>query len=390
MKRVGFGQPFSVASKPRRVGVTDAVLLCIEDSRVRVRDFWARRECAMLSAMNLGLAFALVVSLTGRVSAADPAGGRILYESTRSGNSEIWIINADGTGARQLTDFRKLRPRDKFLPRVDLDDIKPGETPDFHQSADQYGTWSPDGKQIAFVSKQGGEPDSEIIFVMDLKTGKARPVASTNAFILSLAWSPDGRFLAFDEGGGPQNGERACYILSLKKKVRGKIPTPNDVSCGGPSWSPDGRRIAVELQLPGDKVFQIYTLDADGSRFGRLTRLSRVKTAGGLPSHDESPKWSPDGASIAFTSGGWNMESDDSSIWIMGWDGSNPRRMIASNMFKDRVSWSPDGSRIATSAGPIGKEDIWIMNADGSSPVNLTRDGASSSLPAWEPAVRAR
>jgi len=94
----------------------------------------------------------------------------------------------------------------------------------------------------------------------------------------------------------------------------------------------------------------------------------------------------PDGAAagqIAFTS-----DRDGSSqIYLMSADGSGVTRLTNSPAFKERLVWSPDGSKIAffnfTGTGPDA--EIYTINADGSGLRNLTNNPASDDAPAWRP-----
>ena len=68
-----------------------------------------------------------------------PDGKRIAFTSNRDGNYEIYVMNADGSGPKNLTN---------------------------HKGWDNFATWSPDGKRLAFVSNRDGGHD---VYVMDVK-----------------------------------------------------------------------------------------------------------------------------------------------------------------------------------------------------------------------------
>ena len=87
-------------------------------------------------------------------------------------------------------------------------------------------------------------------------------------------------------------------------------PTIDD---SAPAWSPDGRQIAFESDLDGDK--EIYVMNADGSNVRQITHNTLW---------DEGPAWSPDGTKFVFSSGADDLHLD---IWTMNVDGSNPRQL---------------------------------------------------------------
>jgi Tol biopolymer transport system component len=116
---------------------------------------------------------------------------------------------------------------------------------------------------------------------------------------------------------------------------------------GQPAWSPDGARVAfargtyVPISHGGEALHQgIFVMDADGSHVRRLTNCPGLS----CDTADSSPAWSPDGGRIAFVR--------TTSIWVVGSDGSSPRRLCgrcARGHLVQEVSWSPDGRTIAFS-----------------------------------------
>ena len=122
--------------------------------------------------------------------------------------------------------------------------------------------------------------------------------------------------------------------------------------------SPDGRTIAFELL--GD----IYTMPFDG---GAATNI-----APGL-AHEFHPRFSPDGALIAFTSD----RAGGDNIWIMNKDGSD-KRQVTKEKFRlmNNPTWAPDGRAIAakkhfTTGRSLGTGEIWLFHLGGGGGVKL-------------------
>ena len=194
--------------------------------------------------------------------ARSPDGTRIAFSSVRDGNTEIYVMDADGGNPVNLT-------------RDDAYDRGPA--------------WSPDGQRIAFQRSGGGGRGPQI-FVMNADgSGVERlthdPQASWGQ---SPAWSPDGSSIACWCG---RSGEEGIFIMD---PVSGdmRLVSPEGQFAGQPSWSPDGAWIAyVVLDLDKDDVSHLWVMAADGSGARQLTFGE---------AWDETPTWSPDGTRIAF------------------------------------------------------------------------------------------
>lgn len=268
-----------------------------------------------------------------------PAGesGQIAFISDRSGNPEIYIINSDGSGVRQLTSNGRVN---------------------------RSPVWSPGGDKIAFSSGTSGQSD---IYVMNADGTEQTRLTDGSSDNLTPTWSPDGNKIAFATliAGGYQ-----IQVMDADgTNVAQLTDTSSTIANLAPKWSPDGRSILFySTRDQGDA--EIYVMDSDGSDQRRVT-LS--------PDSDGSPAWSPDGLTIAFDS----RRSADTEIYRMSVLGDGVRNISQSPGADHMPSWSRDGSQIAFWSWRDGNAEIYLMLADGSGQRNLTRDPANDSEPSW-------
>jgi Tol biopolymer transport system component len=216
------------------------------------------------------------------------------------------------------------------------------------------------------------------------------------------AWSPDGTRLAVVIPGRGEYGELDIAVLAVGGTASQNLtathsPGSNDdLRDSGPTWSPDGQRIAFHSSAkPGDDNDDLFVMNADGT--SKRPLFSTVN-------RETYPHWSPDGQQIAFqTFGSFEPGASDDDMFIslsvVGVGGGPPTRLIEWR-WKDfgaykvallgvtRPRWSPDGSEIAfteISEDPP-RLDVSVINADGTGLRNLTEDQPGNAWsPAWSP-----
>lgn len=157
------------------------------------------------------------------------------------------------------------------------------------------------------------------------------------------------------------------FTRSADGCVETRLTNNPGLESSGPSWSPDGSKIAYSSRVDGNA--EIYVMNADGS--GKSRRTHHL-------AEDTDPDWSPDGMQIAFT----RMEDGIRSIFVMNTDGSGPKALTTQNDYQP--DWSPDGTRVAFVSERGGLRRIFVMNADGSLPFAITASGNVHS-PVWSP-----
>jgi Tol biopolymer transport system component len=258
-----------------------------------------------------------------------PSGRKIAFTSDRSGYEQVYVMNADGSGQRQLT--------------FDAN------------THDQLPDWSPDGRRIAY--EDGASPNGRIWVMNADGTGK-RELTHGPGDDFGAAWSPDGRQIAFVRDFG--DGNRPVYVMNadgsnqrpLHPGAKQYVPAWQPVVApvvGGRQPCQSGRIVFSRLSQTGP---DIYAMNACGQHVQRLT------SRGG-----HFAKLSPNGRLIIFSAIEPGAQTSD--LWIMHADGSDLRDLTNTPDRNDvDPSWSPDARNIVWSSGPNGSRagQLFVMN----------------------------
>jgi Tol biopolymer transport system component len=236
-----------------------------------------------------------------------------------------------------------------------------------------------------------------------------------------VGWSADGSKLVLEN-----DSDVGGAVSMLVADPTGAVVATTEVPCTSPliddkygghlcpdqgeyGLSPDGTRVAFTRTDPNvhnSSVLSILDLATGQSTVLQATRTTnppsgdvcntstRIRTCQGF---DGSPRWSPDGRSIAFERQEMAPEPgaswDSAALFVVDADGSDLRRVTPSSVQAIGPAWSPDGTRLAfdgtdmvvnaagTSVVNI-KDDIYTIGVDGGGLARLTHDGISG-LPDW-------
>ena len=306
----------------------------------------------------VGLLFALLI--TG------PVGSNATHASPVIQPPRPWLVNADGSGQRQLSE-RYSFEEPSWSPNGDrfavgtfdgalVLNVGGGE---MQVPWGLQPDWSPVRSDLLVVlaSGKGSEPG---IYTVDLDTNEMVPVV-THLSETNPVWSPDGTRIAFVAGSGSGSPGRLHVVDADGTDLRQVSAT--DALYVHPAWSPDSTRIAFTSWDYG-----LYVVDADGTDERRLDPDS-----GDDGFSPTNPDWSPDGTKIA---------TDGLDVWNL--DGSSVQRLANGGSDPD---WSPAGTEIAYSVGSPPR--IRVVTADGSASrdVSHVEDGGyhSDRDPAWSP-----
>ena len=235
---------------------------------------------------------------------------------------------------------------------------------------------APAGPRPLLVSSTKG--DSAHLHLFSLSAASAlEPVGQGKGTEFDAAWSPDGRRIAFASLVAEPGTPPAAQILTMAPDGSDRKPltpmTPGVVATS-PKWSPDGKSIAystVQFQDGQQPTLALNLMDVDGANL--------KKVAEGV-----LPDWAPDGKTIAFTTFDFS-QTFAPSIRVLDVATASSKD-LTKNENAMMPAHSPDGKLIAfVSDGGVGAlPDIYVMNADGSGKRRLTTtDSDFETGPQW-------
>lgn len=268
------------------------------------------------------------------VTPAPVPTGRILFASDASGNAELMIGEADGSGIKRLL-------------KAAGNDVQPA--------------WSRDGKRIAYASKDG-------IRIINADGTKGIQFTNHDTDDLKPEWSPKDDIIVFTSR---RDGDFDLYFRHVAKNdlIRLTNSAGNDYD---PSWSVANDLIAFISARDGGNN-DVWTMKPDGKGLVQLTDNNAT---------EDDPAWSPDGTKIAFSSD----RDGEFFIYVMNADGSDVHRLSTGTVEEHDPTWSPDGLFIAFARYTVPGDIAIVSAVDGTEIRTLGEGKGRAGYPAWEPA----
>jgi len=269
--------------------------------------------------------------------------------------------------------------------------------------------------KVAYVSvSQTGNRQNFRLIKADADGERAQMILESPEPILSPSWSPDGRQLAYVSFEDRRPGIYRQVIATGERQKLTGFPGLN----GAPSWSPDGRRMAMVLSK--DDNPEIYMMDLATRQLTRLTNHFAI---------DTEPSWMPDGRSIVFTSdrggkphiyqvdvatrelkrltfeGAYNsrprpMPDGSGIVYVHRSQAGGPFHIALQNLQRNTVrvltetsydespSVAPNGSMIIYATKRLGKGILAVVSVDANVKYFLPSAAREVREPAWSPYMR--
>jgi Tol biopolymer transport system component len=268
--------------------------------------------------------------------------------------------------------------------------------------------WSPDGRQLVYVSHRGPMPfgmGSYLLCIRSLESDEERDLVPKLNYLWSPRWSPDGRsilLLANDV-----KNHQGIYLMDVESGNVTPLMQLQDVYMNGIVWSRDGeaiyyRRLDYSSHTPSivvrdlktgqermivradpggspasfdvspdgrwvvfrslDRATGVGTLNVISTSGGRIRELVRAEKGESLPGYP-TLAWTPDGSQVLFTRNSRSSQEPKYEVWRVPAEGGEPQKtdlVIAGAGLRD-LRIHPDGQRIAYTAGEPMKSEVWVM-----------------------------
>ena len=330
-----------------------------------------------------------------------PDGSQIAFLRLSPAKKEIFVVPADGGPERRIAEIKPVATRWRkeevyrrsFAPGPDwspdgqwlavsdrcsdtgssdcvfllsLDGLEKRRISRGAPIGDYAPTFSPDGKQIAFL-RTSTEWGAAEIFTQARNGSSERRLTSYGRIIRSLAWLGDGRIFFVSN---PNANNLVLRSIAVTGGDSQSVP-----GVGFQVFSVSAASRVSELALAG----QYNNWNVWRTNLAAPGRQSSVLIGSWHANH--SAQYSPDGSEIAFVS----TRSGGEEIWVARSDGSNARRITVSSTSRGigTPNWSPDGKQFLYDSVINEHTQVCLMNVDGANQMQLTTEAEGAMMPAW-------
>jgi len=279
--------------------------------------------------------------------------GQLAFVSDRTGASQIYLINSDGSDEHPLTNLSEGACQ-----------------PD----------WSPNGERIVFVSPCEADKDilnGSSLYIMNADGTNLTLLPSVPGGDFEPAWSPDGAHIAFTS---VRDGYMQIYLLDLDDNSVQRLTKTNKSNgeyTRQAAWSSFGNQIVYAMRKYSG--YSLWVMTDTGESQEQLTRS-------GADYLDLNPAWSPDNQVILYDQ---QAKENPTRIWLMSIlyenRGSTGIPVKAEPLPVENVDYSADGFWLAFESVDESNRDIYIMKSVGTSRVRLTTDPGNDYDPVWRP-----
>ncbi|MEM6892845.1 MAG: hypothetical protein AAF554_04080 [Bacteroidota bacterium] len=250
-------------------------------------------------------------------------GERIVFESNRDGNWEIYLMDRDGQNQTRLT---------------------------FNTAEDRRPSWHPDGNRILFESDRTG---MNHLYTYDLQSKRIEKLPTPEyGEPVFASYSPDGRTIAFSLKISDETSDLILMDMNSKSNPWKKLIS-NGFRNFYPQWSPDGKVIAFFSRKDTEnQIDDIYTINIYTKQITRVTELDK---------HSFCPSFSRDAKQLAFVNA---MEKSRPELFVIDVSGENLKQITDNRDGDTLPCWSTDDKKILFTGYRQGSFQICEITLD--------------------------
>jgi TolB protein len=225
--------------------------------------------------------------------------------------------------------------------------------------------WSPDGKNLVYVSFENGRSE---IFIHNIFDGKREKLAAFDGINGSPSWSPDGNYLALTLS---KDGNPDIYVLDLGKRTLRRLTTHWGIDTEA-SWMPDSKTLVFTSSRSGKP--QIYSIPLNGN-----DNPSRLTFDG---NYNANAAVSPDGKRMVFING----DGNNYRVAVMEL-GTRSMQLLTDGPLDESPEFAPNGNMVIYASRRQGRGVLSVVTVDGGRVHRLALEAGDVREPGWSPGL---